>query len=180
MSISTKTEPLSVREKVANLREKHQFIFDSLGMPGALFFPKMAYRPRGKDELYVGFFASEFKREADVYTEFVSSEYYPEDANRTLWVWRYNPHWEEEYETTEPNNLGHVRYLVPVSELIKVNLPKDKMPPDPFLSSPNVSLDDDILDDAPIDEMTIRDFATIMTGKPLSSKSWLNNLITGK
>lgn len=175
MSISTKTEPLSVREKVANLREKHQFIFETMGMPGALFFPKMAYRPRGKDELYVGFFASEFKREADVYTEFVSSEYYPEDANRTLWVWRYNPHWEEEYDTTEPNNLGHVRYLVPVSELIKVNLPKDKMPEDPFLS-----LGNDLMDDASIDEMTIRDFATIMTGRPLSSKSWLNNLITGK
>jgi hypothetical protein len=36
------------------------------------------------------------------------------------------------------------------------------------------------MDDAPIDEMTIRDFATIMTGRPLSAKSWLNNLISGK
>jgi hypothetical protein len=175
MSISTKQEPMSIRDKVANLREKHQYIFDSMGMPGALFFPKMAYRPRGKDELYVGFFASEFKREADVYTEFVSSEYYPEDANRTLWVWRYNPHWEEEYETTEPNNLGHVRYLVPVSELIKVSLPKEKMPADPF-----ESFGQDLTDDAPIDEMTIRDFATIMTGRPLSTKTWLNKMITEK
>lgn len=175
MTISTKTEAVSIRDRVANLREKHQPIFEATGMPGALFFPKMAYRPRGKDELYVGFFASEFKREADVYTEFVSSEYYPEDANRTLWVWRYNPHWEEEYETTEPNNLGHVRYLVPVSELSKVTMPKDKMPEDPFLS-----LGSELNDDAPIMEMTIRDFATIMTGKPLSSKSWLNKIITGK
>ena len=175
MSISTKGEPMSIRDKVANLREKHQFIFETLGMPGALFFPKMAYRPRGKDELYVGFFASEFKREADVYTEFVSSEYYPEDANRTLWMWRYNPHWEEEYDTTEPNNLGHVRYLVPVSELTKVSLPKEKMPVDPF-----ESFGQDLTDDAPISEMTIRDFATIMTGRALSSKPWLNNIITGK
>ena len=174
MSISTKGE-LTIKEKIAVLREKHQFIFDSLGMPGALFFPKMAYRPRGKDELYVSFFASEFKREGDIYTEFVSRDFMSEDSNRTLWMWRYNPHWEEEYDTTEPNELGHVRYLVPVSELIKVNLPKEKIPVNPF-----DSFGDDLIDDASISDMTIRDFATIMTGRPLSSKSWLNNLISGK
>lgn len=177
MSISTKVEGNSVREKIANLREKHQPVFESLGIPGALFFPKMAYRPRGKDELYVGFFGSEFKREADVYTEFVSSEYYPEDANRTLWVWRYNPHWEEEYETTEPNNLGHVRYLVPVSELTKVSLSKIKEQEDPFLSLGSSLVEEE---DLTLDEMTIRDFATIMTGRALSHKPWLNKLITGK
>ena len=135
----------------------------------------MAYRQYGKDELYVSFFVNELKREADIYTEFVSRDYVSEDSNRTLWMWRYNPHWEEEYETTEPNDLGHVRYLVPVSELIKVNLPKEKMPVDPFLS-----FGENLMDDASIDEMTIRDFATIMTGRPLSTKSWLNNLISGK
>jgi hypothetical protein len=174
MSISTKTEMTS-KEKIAVLREKHQFTFDALDIPNALFYPKMAYRPHGKDELYVSFFANELKREADIYTEFVSRDYVSEDSNRTLWMWRYNPHWEEEYETTEPNDLGHVRYLVPVSELIKVNLPKEKMPTDPFLS-----FGENLMDDASIDEMTIRDFATIMTGRPLSTKSWLNNLISGK
>lgn len=174
MSISTKTEMTS-KEKIAVLREKHQFIFDALEIPNALFYPKMAYRPYGKDELYVSFFANELKREGDIYTEFVSRDYVSEDSNRTLWMWRYNPHWEEEYETTEPNDLGHVRYLVPVSELIKVNIPKEKLPPDPF-----ESFGKDLVDDASIDEMTIRDFATIMTGRPLSTKSWLNNLITGK
>jgi hypothetical protein len=175
MSISTKGEQLSIRDKIAILREKHQYIFDSLGIPGALFFPKMAYRPRGKDDLYISFFASEFKREADIYTEFVSRDFMSEDSNRTLWMWRYNPHWEEEYETTEPNELGHVRYLIPVSELIKVSLPKEKMPVDPF-----DAFGDELTDDASISDMTIRDFATIMTGRPLSTKAWLNNLISGK
>jgi len=174
MSISTKAE-LTSKEKIALLREKHQPIFDALQVSNALFFPKMAYRPHGKDELYISFFASELKREGDIYTEFVSRDYVSEDSNRTLWMWRYNPHWEEEYESTEPNDLGHVRYLVPVSELIKVNMPKEKMTPDPF-----ESFGQDLIDDAPIDEMTIRDFATIMTGRPLSTKSWLNNLISGK
>lgn len=174
MSISTKAE-LTSKEKIALLREKHQPIFDALEMPNALFYPKMAYRPYGKDELYVSFFVNELKREADIYTEFVSRDYVSEDSNRTLWMWRYNPHWEEEYESTEPNDLGNVRYLVPVSELIKVNMPKEKM-----TSSPFESFGQDLIDDAPIDEMTIRDFATIMTGRPLSTKSWLNNLISGK
>jgi len=174
MGISTKTE-LSTKEKIAVLREKHQFIFDTLDIPNALFYPKMAYRPHGKDELYVSFFANELKREGDIYTVFVSRDYMSEDSNRTLWMWRYNPHWEEEYETTEPNDLGHVRYLVPVSELIKVNLPKEKIPANPF-----DAFEDEFIDDASISDMTIRDFATIMLGKPLSHKTWLNKLITDK
>jgi len=174
MGISTKTE-LSTKEKIAVLREKHQFIFDTLDIPNALFYPKMAYRPHGKDELYVSFFANELKREGDIYTEFVSRDYMSEDSNRTLWMWRYNPHWEEEYETTEPNDLGHVRYLVPVSELIKVNLPKEKVPADPFKA-----FGDDLIDDVSLSDMTIRDFAAIMLGRPLSYKPWLNKLITDK
>ena len=71
MSISTKAE-LTSKEKIAMLREKHQPVFDALDTPNALFYPKMAYRPYGKDELYVSFFVNELKREADIYTEFVS------------------------------------------------------------------------------------------------------------
>jgi hypothetical protein len=174
MAISTKSDMTS-KEKISLLKEKHQAIFDALNLPNVLFFPKMAYRPTGKDELYVSFFASELKREGDIYTEFVGREYVPEDSNRTLWMWRYNPHWEEEYETTEPNDVGHIRYLVPVSELVKVNMPAAAMTPSPFKS-----VMADIEEDFPITQMTIRDFAAIMTGRPLSTKSWLNNLITGK
>lgn len=172
--ISVKTE-MSTKEKIALLREKHQPIFDALDIPHALFYPKMAYRPYGKDELFISFFINELKREGDIYTEFVSRDYVSEDSNRTLWLWRYNPHWEEEYEATEPGELGNIRYLVPVSELIKVSMPKEKMPADPF-----ESFGQNLIDDAPMSDMTIRDFATIMTGKPLSTKPWLNKIICEK
>ena len=175
MNIMTRQETLSVKEKIQNLREKHQHIFDNNNMPGALFFPKMAYRPRGKDELYISFFASELKRESRIYTEFISSEYYPEDSNRTLWMWNYNPHWEEEYETTEPNSAGQVRYLVPVSELIKVQEAVKTEQKDSF-----TFLGDSIVQDIPLTEMTVRDLAAIMTGKPVSKKEWLNKIITQK
>jgi len=167
MGISTKTE-LSTKEKIAVLREKHQFIFDTLDIPNALFYPKMAYRPHGKDELYVSFFANELKREGDIYTEFVSRDYMSEDSNRTLWMWRYNPHWEEEYETTEPTD-GKPKY----GSIL--NLPKEKIPADPFKA-----FGDDLIDDVSLSDMTIRDFAAIMLGRPLSHKTWLNKLITDK
>lgn len=174
MAIGTKKE-LTSKEKVAVLREKHQPVFDAIGVPNAYFYPKIAYRPSGKDELYVSFFPSELSREANVYTEFVSRDYISEDSNRTLWMWRYNPHWEEEYEATPPNEVGHVRFLVPVSELIKITMPKEKE------AAPSFDLfESGIIADCPISEMTVRDFATIMTGKPLSTKQWLNELITNK
>lgn len=175
MSITIRSETLSVKEKIQNLREKHQHIFERNNMPGALFFPKMAYRPKGKDELYISFFASELKRESTIYTEFVSNEYYPEDSNRTLWMWSYNPHWEEEYEKTEANSLGQVRYLVPVSELVKISDVVRTEEKDSF-----DFLGETLIEDASFDQMTIRDLAAIMTGKPVSKKEWLNKLITQK
>jgi hypothetical protein len=33
------------------------------------------------------------------------------------------------------------------------------------------------MEDAPYSEMTIRDYYAIQTGKPVSSKTWLNELI---
>lgn len=171
MSISTKTsEPLSTKDKIALLREKHQPAFDRLGVPNALFFPKMAYRPSGKDELYVSFFESELKRAEDIYTEAVSRDYISESDNRELWLWRYNPHWQSEYETTAPNELGHFRYLVPVSELIKI---PDAPPVIDRFATMEASLED-----LPFSEMTIKDFAAIMSWKPVSEKAWLNQLIT--
>lgn len=169
--ISTKqSQPLSTKEKIAFLREKHQLAFDRLGVPNALFFPKMAYKPSGKDEIYISFFVSELKRAEDIYTEAVSRDYVSESDNRELWLWRYNPHWESEYEATEPNDVGHVRYLVPVSELIKV-------PDQPAVADKFASLEETLTDDLPFTEMTIRDFAAIMTKQPVSNKEWINKII---
>jgi hypothetical protein len=83
---------------------------------------------------------------------------------------------EEEYEKTEPMANGQVRYLVPVSELIKVNAP-DKKEPAKQLS---VEFFKDMMDpntDAPIDQLTIRDLAAILLKKPVSQKKWLNEIV---
>ena len=108
--------PAERKSKVAKLREEHDDYFQTEGKENALYIPKMAYRPSGKDELHVSFFPSELEKEADIYTEFVSIDYDTEDPKRTLYLHKYNPHWKAEYELITSNS-GFQRHLIPVSEL---------------------------------------------------------------
>jgi hypothetical protein len=185
MSISTTQKADNVKDKLQELRQYHQGTFDALGIPDALYIPKLIYRPQGKDEMHFSMFVGELRKEQDVYTEAVSQAKDPEDINRTLYVWRYNPHWLEEYDTTEPMANGQVRYLIPAAELVKVNIPgkedkktistKGKSP-----AAPLVMDFDEILDpeqDAPFDQLTVRDIAALLLKRPVSNKKWLNDLL---
>jgi len=108
--------PEERKEKVAALRELHQDYFDLNDLTYAAFIPKTAYRPNGKDELFVTYFPSELERNKDIYLEFVSIDYDAEDPKRTLYLHKYNPHWKEEYELVVSNS-GFQRHMIPVSEL---------------------------------------------------------------
>jgi len=154
--------------KVAALREKHQPVFEALGIPNALFYPKLAYRPSDKDDYYMAFFPSEFRKNEDIYTEFVSSMCESEDETRTLWKWTFNPHWDEEYEFIET---APSRYLVPVNEFKKVQMPETP-------KSKQLSFDDlEDMVDAPLTDLTIRDLIAILHRTPVSNKNWVNNLL---
>lgn len=112
--------PQERKDKVAKLRLEHEDYFQTIGNINAAYIPKMAYRPSGKDELYISFFPSELEKECDIYTEFVSIIYESEDLKRTLYLHKFNPHWEEEYELVESRS-GFQRHLVPVGELKVIN-----------------------------------------------------------
>jgi len=112
--------PAERKEKVSKLREEHQTYFDNTNNKHALYIPKMAYRPSGKDELHVSFFPSELEKGKDIYTEFVSIEYETEDPKRTLYLIKNNPHWKEEYELITSSS-GFERHIIPVSELKVIN-----------------------------------------------------------
>tara|TARA_R110002020_G_scaffold335596_1_gene550764 strand:+ start:6273 stop:6791 length:519 start_codon:yes stop_codon:yes gene_type:complete len=119
--ISTKDKkmtPQERKEKVAELRKEHEEYFKEKGFTysDVLYIPKMAYRPTGKDELYVSFFPSELKKERDIYTEFVSIDYDSEDSLRTLYLLPYNSNWEKDWEIIESSS-GFQRHMVPVSDL---------------------------------------------------------------
>lgn len=111
-------KPTERKQKVEELKKEHEKFFKD--KPDALYIPKMAYRPSGKDELHISFFPSELEKSKDIYTEFVSIEYNSEDPLRTLYKHKYNPHWKEEYELVTSNS-GFERHLIPVSELNVIN-----------------------------------------------------------
>jgi hypothetical protein len=97
---------------------------------------------------------------------------------RRLYKLRYNSHYDEEYEKTETNEInGQFRYLIPISELIhitqpiKVNTIQEKLDFSDLMD-PNA--------DAPFEQLTIRDLAAILLKKPVSTKDWLNKIITDK
>ena len=112
--------PEQRKQKVNKLKEEHEDYFQTEGKINALYIPKMAYRPAGKDDLHVSFFPSELEKEEDIYTEFVSINYDSEDPKRTLYLLKYNPHWKEEYELITSNS-GFKRHMVPASELKVIN-----------------------------------------------------------
>ena len=112
--------PQERKDKVAKLKEEHEDYFQTVDDGNALYIPKMAYRPSGKDDLHVSFFPSELEKGKDVYTEFVSIDYDSEDPKRTLYLLKHNPHWKEEYELIVSAK-GHERHFVPVSELKVIN-----------------------------------------------------------
>ena len=116
MAISTAER----KKRVSDLRQLHENYFQTEGKINALYIPKMAYRPSGKDELHVSFFPSELEKEEDIYTEFVSIDYVSEDPKRSLYLLHYNPHWKSEYELITSNS-GFQRHMIPVSELKVVN-----------------------------------------------------------
>jgi len=161
------------KEKIKKLREYHQPTLDALNVPNAIFIPKMAYKPTGKSEKYVGFFPNEINKGYDVYLEFCSKENEPEDPSRTLYKYIYNAHFEQEYEKTDTgSSSGWTRYLVPISELIVVSKEKKEEKKETEFELPDANTD------LPLDQLTIRDLASILLKKPVSKKKWLNDIIT--
>tara|TARA_Y100001963_G_scaffold137320_1_gene200893 strand:- start:116 stop:586 length:471 start_codon:yes stop_codon:yes gene_type:complete len=112
--------PQERKAKVLELRKEHEDYFQTAGNINALYIPKMAYRPSGKDELHVSFFPSELQKNKDIFTEFVSIEYDSEDPKRTLYLLEHNPTWDQEYEIVTSSS-GFERHIVPVSNLKVIN-----------------------------------------------------------
>ena len=129
--VTTKTKSMTPQErkaKVFELRKEHQSYFEKSNNTNALYIPKMAYRPSGKDELHVSFFPSELQKGRDIFTEFVSIEYESEDPKRTLYLLKHNAHWAEEYEVVTSSS-GFERHIVPVSDLNVINDVTDRNSP---------------------------------------------------
>jgi hypothetical protein len=198
MNVSVKLTTAERRDKTEELIKEHQWKFEVLKEENPLFIPKSAYIPRGKNEHFVSFFPSELSRQQDIYLEFVSYDLLPEDPNRTLYKLSPNLYFDEEYEKTEGANF---RYLVPIKELIKIEIvnpdvdnefegletltqAQSKLSFDDLMDFPEdvkpepSKLSDLSVDDLSVSDLTIRDLVAILHKKPVSKKEWLNKLIT--
>lgn len=164
------------KQATADLRVYHQSTFNALGIPDAIFIPKMAHYVKGAQGIHVGFFDSELNHEQDIYIEKVNINLESEDPNRTLYKVKFNPYFKEEYFAPVPLDGKPMKYFVPVEEMevVPVNVKKTttkgkKDVPLVITNDPNLDL--------PIDQMTMRDVACIKLRVPSSFKPWLNELI---
>jgi len=183
------------RSKLEAIRTYHMELIKDLGISVTDFNMKMPFHNKS-GKLVVGIFSSEFKKEKGFYFELVTRELDPVDVKRTVYRIPYNAAFEEEYELNEKGS-----YLVPIEELRSIDPQSIAVTKyasvestqntegivfttnaNPALKNVPVynapaSMD---MSDAPYSEMTIRDYYAIQTGKPVSAKPWLNELIKSK
>jgi len=161
------------KAKTQKLIDYHKSTFDALNIQNPFFVPCMAYKPYGKNELHISLFPSQLLKEKDIYTELINKEYDPDSETRTLYKWRHNKFWSEEYDSVEIENSTDRRYLVPLNELIPVEKPQSVIRE--FESFEDIFNEEQ--EDILLSEMTIRDFAAIILRKPVSNKKWINQII---
>ena len=176
---SPKKTVLTRKEKIAELKKKHQLIFDRLGINDPLFVPKPFF---GQEKTcYV--FPSEIRLKKDLYSEKVSKSFDPEDEFRTLYVLKFNEGINEKYPI---KMFGEDKVLlVPIRDFEEVKVPD--RPVKEYFKEPKETKKETVkkpkkssvkvTNDAMYKDLTIKDYCAIKWKKPISDKDWLNNLI---
>lgn len=187
------------KQKLDQVREYHSTLIKELGISPLDFNMKMPFYDRHR-RYVVGVFGSEFKKEKGFFFELVTRDLEPLESDRKVYRITRNDNYEEEYEMNEWGS-----FLVPVDELRIVNpqsvaiskgaavFSNDKIfgkqpaatpAPAPRVEAastprfkPVTPQQAEATMDAPYTEMTIRDYMAIHTGKPVSLKPWLNDLL---
>lgn len=180
--------------KLDAIRSYHAPLIKDLGISILDFNMKMPFYDRHR-RYVVGIFSSEFKKDKGFFFELVTRDLDPLESDRKVYRIARNDNFEEEFEMNEKGS-----FLVPVDELRLVNAQSvaiskesavtsnDKLfsskpvsqeqprPTQPVFTSTPQTLQPK--PDAAYSEMTIRDYMAIHTGKPVSLKPWINELVT--
>jgi len=173
-------------ELLIEARRYHRNLINDLRISETDFTIKKIFRHEGT--IVVPIMGYEFTKPKGLYFEVVKGDYSGfADENRT--VYRLP---NSEKEEAIPDPIYADRYLVPLEVLRTVDphsvaISKDaavlsgdsilKKMKDESPSTVKIFSTNTIVDDAPYSDMTIRDYIAIHTGKPVSSKGWLNELI---
>jgi hypothetical protein len=167
------------KQKLDAIRSYHSQLIKDLGVAPTDFNMKKAFRNKQGVEV-VGIFDTEFLKEKGFYFELITSDLDPIDPERKVYRVPMNPSYKDEYEIN-----AKLSYNVPLEELRVVNPStvaigklgsitnlekfREENSPAPKKIVP--------LEDLPYSEMTIRDYITIHTGRTVSLKPWLNELV---
>lgn len=169
------------KTKLEAIRDYHLDLIADLGVPRTDFNMKMPFYDQ-QGRMVVGIFASEFRKEKGFFFELINRSLDPADSERKVYRVPPSSSYEEEYELNEKGS-----YLVPLEELRVVNEQAVAISKASAVTSSDKVLNKKTpveaykapapMEDAPYSEMTIRDYYAIHSGKPLSAKVWLNELI---
>lgn len=190
-SMSPEEKTAYKAQKTKEIRDFNSDNIADLGISIYDFNMKTPFIDKAR-RLVVGIFPSEFQRKKGFFFELIDGDLNPTDPERKIYRVPPNDAFEEEYELNAKGS-----YLVPLEEL-KMAHPQSigisKM--NAFVSAPKqeenvfkitqqaqnslVQRAPSPMEDAPYSEMTIRDYFAIQTGKPVSCKNWLNELIKNK
>lgn len=174
--------------KTKEVRDYHSELINDLGISPYDFNMKTQFLDEHK-RLVVGIFPSEFKKSKGFYFELIDSDLNPTDPNRTVYRVPFHPSFDDEYEL---NHKGS--YLVPLDELRTVNPQSVAISKYAAVNTENVFKPTQkaqeamaaipkappIMEDDLYSSMTIRDYVAIQTGRPVSTKQWLNELVKHK
>ena len=195
--MNTMTDDEKVRykaQKIKDVRDYHSDLIKDLGISIYDFNMKTKFLDE-QGRFVVGIFASEFKKGNGFFFELIDSNLNPTDPERKVYRVPPSNSFEEEYEL---NTKGS--YLVPLDELRVVNpasvaisktsavtasdeifkptkYESEEIKP---LFNSGVQRAPALMEDALYSEMTVRDYYAIHTGRPVSAKPWLNDLIKNK
>ena len=163
--------PVTAEERarrLVELRKYHQATLDAIGHD-VLYRPRRFFQAKENGVKSIILFPSELKLGKDIYTEQIDHDNNSEDETRTLYRWKYDNSWAENYTQVKKGTI--VWYLIPVSDLEVVQhvMPgiDEKLLE---LSNPDI--------DSPMDQMTMRDYYAMTHKVPCSQKKWLNEIIT--
>ena len=186
----TKEEKDKIRPvRLSEARQYHKDLIERLGISPNDFNIKVPWKDRyGRDCVLL--FDSEFLKEKGFYFEMADSNLNFHEDRKVYKVSR-NTNYKDEYEKYESiyNGEVKVKYIVPFEELRPIDAQSVYITKGAAISSSEEILAENrkktftspvntvTLEDAPYMEMTIRDYMAIQTGKPVSLKRWLNELI---
>ena len=171
------------QKKLKEIQDYNRDFINDMQIKDADFNMKSRFTHNGV--YVVSVFDNEFKHKNGYYIEIIDSDLNPADPNRTIYKIPYNEHYEEEYEADDREN----KFIVPLDDLQIINRQSVAIKKSAAVTSSDRVLNEKVtpikpeanffskLEDAPCSQMTIRDYVAIKTGKPVSQKSWLNDLL---